>query len=144
MSSDAGSKMIDRLSAAVDRATLQRFARFVAVGFVNMLFGYAVYALLVVVRFEPQLALVLSWVLGVIWNYFTTARFVFGQRGFRRFPAYVICYVAIYGMNAGLLNILIGTGLSPLLAQALLLPIVAVLSFVSISWALTGGAANQR
>ena len=136
--------MIDWLSGSIDEVTARRFARFIVFGIVNTVFGYAVYALLIVAGLVPQLALVLAFAVGIVWNYFTTARFVFGQRGFRRFPAYVLCYVAIYGVNAGALHIALGAGLPPLLAQAALLPFVAVIAYLLISYALTGHLAYRE
>jgi putative flippase GtrA len=134
--------VINRLGNSMDAVTRWRFARFVAFGIVNTVFGYSVYAVLILADFAPQLALVLSVAAGIVWNYFTTARFVFGQRGFRKFPAYLLCYAVIYVANAGALHFALGLGLSPLVAQAVLLPLVAVLAYVLMSYALSGQLAT--
>ena len=120
-------------SIPADTATLKRFIKFLFVGLVNTGFGYGVYALLVIFGTPPQIALLLSFVIGVLWNYLTTARFVFEVSGFGRLPAYGLCYVVIYGLNAGTLQWALNTGIAPLLAQAILTPIVAVISFVLLS-----------
>lgn len=121
-------------SIPADAATLKRFIKFLFVGLVNTGFGYGVYALLVILGMPPQMALLLSFVIGVLWNYLSTARFVFEVSGFGRLPAYGLCYVGIYGVNAGTLQVALNTGIQPLLAQAILTPIVAVISFILLSW----------
>lgn len=119
-------------------AELRRFGRFLVVGLLNTGVGYALYALfLLVTPMGPQAALALSFALGVAWNYLTTARLVFGTRGFARMPAYVIAYLAVYALNAQALHMATLAGWNPLLAQALLVPFAAVLTYVAVSFALT-------
>lgn len=117
-----------------DAATLRRFIRFVIVGVANTAFGYGLYALLVVASAPPQVALFLSFFIGVLWNYFTTARFVFQVSGFGRLPAYAACYIFVYALNAGTLHVAISSGMAPLIAQAILTPVAAVLTFVLVSF----------
>lgn len=119
-------------------STLARFLRFLVVGFANTLFGYAVYAALVLVGTAPGLALAIAWIIGVVWNYVTHGRLVFDQRGMDRLPAYVLTYAAIFAINWLALQGLLTTGAHPLLAQAILLPLVAVLTFLFVGRALTG------
>ncbi len=116
-----------------------RFLRFLAVGGLNTAFGYAVYAVLVLFGLSPQAALALAFCVGVIWNFFTHARLVFGARGFRRLPAYVAVYVAIYAVNSVLLARVMALGLHPLVAQAGLALVMALLSYALIKAVLTGG-----
>ena len=122
----------------MSRETGRAFGRFLVVGAINTGFGYAVYALLIWLGLSAQPALMLAFAIGVLWNYFTTARLVFRVGGYGRIPQYVGCYLAIYATNAASLQVLLGLGLHPLLAQALLTPVFAVAAFVLISWALTG------
>lgn len=118
--------------------TVQRIVKFGLVGIVNTAFGYALFAALIYVGIAPQPALAIAFFVGVIWNYLTHARIVFGTEGFKRLPAYAVSYFLIYFMNRLGLAWLLGAGLHPLLAQALMLPIIAVISFFVISKALTG------
>lgn len=120
----------------LDSATFRRFIRFILVGVVNTAFGYGLYAMLVLLKAPPQVALFLSFFIGVLWNYFTTARFVFEVSGFGRLPAYAACYVFVYALNAGSLHAAIDSGLTPLLAQAILTPVAAVLTFILVSFAM--------
>ena len=119
---------------------LMRLLRFLAIGVLNTAVGYAIYAVLVLVGLSPQPALALAFALGILWNYMTHARLVFTEsaRGLKRLPAYAACYALIYLLNAVALDRAIGAGLSPLVAQALLAPFAALLSFVMIGKVLTG------
>lgn len=127
------------IAALRSRPDLWRFVRFLAIGVVNTLFGLAVYALLLELAGLPaQAALILAYVVGVLWNYLTHARFVFGASGYRRLPLYCLAYTAIWLVNAGALAALTGAGWRPLPAQALLVLPMALLSFLAISLVLTG------
>ena len=120
-----------------------QFIRFLLVGLLNTAFGYSIYFVLVLLGFQPQVALLVSFAAGVLWNYFTTARLVFDTHGARRFPAYIVAYMFIYAINAGSLQALLKIGLSPLVAQAVLLPLLAVLAYILIGYALTGKLAGR-
>lgn len=115
-----------------------RFLRFIVAGVVNTGVGYLLYAAFYMLTpLGPQRSLLVAFCLGVIWNYVTTSRFVFGAHGFSRLPAYALCYVAIYALNAKALAWAVAAGWSPLLAQAVLAPLVAVCTFVLMSVLLT-------
>ena len=118
--------------------TTRQFLRFIVIGVINTIFGFAVYALLVTVGLSAQPALAIAFVIGVVWNYFTHARFVFDNKGLSKMPIYALAYVVVYGFNAVSLDAAQGMGLGPLTAQAILAPVAAVLSFFLISRVLTG------
>ncbi len=114
------------------------FLKFLVVGVVNTGFGYLLFALLLTAGLSPGPALALSYVGGVIWNYMTHARLVFGSRGLRRLPAYVLAYLVLYGINALGLQALLSTGLSPFVAQGILVLPAAMLAYVLVGRVLTG------
>jgi putative flippase GtrA len=116
----------------------QRLIRFIAVGVLNTAVGYALYALLVLAGLSPQPALAVAFALGVLWNYVTHARLVFGTEGYRRLPVYAAAYAAIYGVNAFALARALAYGFHPLAAQAVLAVVMAGLSFLVLSVVLTG------
>lgn len=118
--------------------TSRRFLRFLAVGLLNTAFGYAVYSLLLWGGLPPQIALVIAFAIGVMWNYFTTARLVFRVSGFQRLWAYVAAYLGVYATNALLLHMALRVGTNAFLAQAILTPIIAVLSFLLLSMVFRG------
>lgn len=106
--------------------------RFLAVGLGNTAFGYAVYAVAVLAGAPPQLALVLQFVLGVLWNYGMHARLVFLVDGWGRLPAYIGAYVLIYAANALALRLALAQDVGPLTAQLLILPFITILSWLLI------------
>ena len=116
----------------------QRFVLFLLTGVVNTAVGYGIYALLVLVGMPAQAALLTGYGIGVLWNFFSHARFVFGQRGFERLPAYVAVYVLVLALNSAGLEALLRLGVGPLVAQALLVVPAALLSFVLVARVLTG------
>lgn len=118
----------------LDRETVIRFGRFLVVGFVNMLFGYSVFAVLILFGLGPELALALSFIIGVLWNYITTARFVFQVQGYGRFPGFAATYIGVYILNVFSLNAMIDAGLSSLISQAILTPPASILTFGLLSF----------
>ncbi len=130
--------MKQRLATLLLDETFVQLLKFLVIGVFNTLFGYAVYALLVLIGLPEQAALGIAYVIGVTWNYFTHARLVFGTKGYKRMPAYFVAYLFLYGLNALALEQLVTAGLQPLLAQAIIVPFAAVLSFALISRVLTG------
>lgn len=122
------------MTAVADRSeTARRFLRFVAVGILNTGFGYAVYFVLLWSGLSPQVALVIAFCVGVMWNYMTTARLVFRVSGLRRVPAYLGAYLGVYTANALSLEFALSRGADPFVAQAILTPFFAVMSFLLLS-----------
>ena len=125
--------------ALQSRPGLWRFVKFLFVGVLNTAFGFAAYAVLLRGFGLPwQIALALSYVLGVLWNFLTHGRIVFGTRGIGRLPAYILAYVALFFLNKWTLAAAIRAGLSELWAQAILVFPMAMIAFVLVSLALTG------
>lgn len=110
-----------------------RLVKFLLVGLLNTAFGYAVFLVVILLGAPPQLALVLQFCLGCLWNYFMHARLVFEHDGYRQMPLYLLAYGAIYGVNALALAAIMAAGTTPLMAQAILTPLIAVLSYFLIS-----------
>ncbi len=108
----------------------KQFYRFIFVGIVNTAFSYSIYYLLCQTALPISIALALSTVMGIVFNYFSTGRLVFGNRGSRCFMKFILVYVTIYLINLLALCSLIVIGLPPEISQALLLPIIALLTFL--------------
>ena len=109
--------------------TSTQFLRFLVVGAVNTLFGYGVFAGLVLAGMPPVPALVLTYVVGVLFNFLTTRRFVFARSARASLPRFIGAYVVIYFFNLALFKLVEAAGAGALVAQALCLPPVAVFSF---------------
>lgn len=110
--------------------TMSRFMRFLFVGALNTVFGYSVFAGGIFLGFAPMPALVVTYVVGVPFNYLTTGRLVFAHSAGGAFARFVGAYVVIYFFNAACFKVVEHLGAGPLLAQALCIPVVAVFSFL--------------
>ncbi|HSW83091.1 MAG TPA: GtrA family protein [Usitatibacter sp.] len=107
-----------------------QFLKFLLVGALNTLFGYSVFAALVLAGVPPVPALVLTYVVGVLFNFMTTRRYVFSASAGGSLLRFIAAYVVIYFFNLGLYKAFEAVGAVPLVAQALCLPVVAVFSFL--------------
>ena len=130
--------MKKRLGRLAEDETMRQFVRFIVIGLINTAFGFVMYATLVLIGIAPQPALAIASVIGVLWNFWTHARYVFASKGLSKLPIYALCYVVVYGFNSLTLDLALRNGIGPLTAQALIAPIAAVLSFFLISRVLTG------
>ncbi|MDR3470299.1 MAG: GtrA family protein [Devosia sp.] len=108
----------------------QRIVRFVFVGAFNTLVGYVLYSCCLLLGAAPGIALAIATVLGAVFNYFSTGRVVFRHVGINRLVHFLLAYLVIYLANLAALQTLIACGLPAYGAQALLLPVVAALSFL--------------
>ena len=109
----------------------RRFVKFLFVGAINTLFGYSMYALFVTFGFNPSNALLISYILGVFWNFKTTGSIVFRNKDNKLIFKFFISYVFTYYVNSISLNFLIDNlHINKYLAEAIVIPPVAVLSFL--------------
>ena len=85
------------------------FIRFAIVGVINTVFGVGTFALLRYFGIHYVFASLLSQILGIIFNFKTTGRFVFKNRDRSLFYRFLSVYVISYGLNVGFLR-LVNTG----------------------------------
>ncbi len=113
-------------------ADVRQFIKFLIVGGLNSLVGYCLFALFVVTGMASSFAVVAATTLGVIFNFASTGRVVFKSNPAALLPRYVIVYGGQCIVNLALLRSLENAGISPLVAQAMLLPFMAILAFVGL------------
>jgi putative flippase GtrA len=117
-----------------DRANLRgilrsRFVAFLVVGGINTVFGYAVFFLVSLTGLHYAITVLASTCIGVVFNFFSTGRFVFHTKDNRLFFRFGLVYAAIYAINVGMIRLL-KIWIDPVLAvQAILAFPLAVLSF---------------
>jgi putative flippase GtrA len=114
------------------RADWLLILRFVAVGGLNTLFGYACYAAFVLAGAPLAVAVVGSTTLSLIFNFFSYGGMVFGSTSHRLLPRFLVFYCGLGGLNFLLLRMLTYLGVGPLWAQALLLPVLAGAGFIGM------------
>jgi putative flippase GtrA len=111
---------------------IPRPLRFVAVGGVNTLFGYAAYATLLAVGLHYAAASFFGTIAAVTFNYFTTGGLVFGGLSRAALVRFVAAYVALYLVNVAALAALVRAGVDPYVGGLVLLAPMALLSYVAM------------
>jgi putative flippase GtrA len=106
------------------------FVRFLAIGVLNTVFGFSVYAACLLMHTAVALALAASTILGIAFNFVTTGRYVFQNAEMRQLPAFTICYGVSYGLNLMFLTLLLHAISSKFIAQALLALPMAMISYL--------------
>ena len=108
----------------------KRFVRFLFIGAINTGFGYAVFSLFLFLGFHYAVASLLATIVGVLFNFLTTGRFVFNNRDHSLLGKFFLVYAVVYGCNVGALKILDALAVNLYLAGALLLLPLALLSYI--------------
>ena len=107
-----------------------RFVRFLAVGGLNSAFGYGVFALLIFLKFHYAAAALLATILGVLFNFKTTGRLVFGSKGNSLIFKFIGVYAVIYAINTASLGVFNFFKVDLYLAGAAMLLPMAMVAFV--------------
>jgi putative flippase GtrA len=112
---------------------VRRILKFLSVGVLNTLFGYAIYVGLVFIGLPYLTALLLATVVGVIFNYFSFSRIVFrNTKSWSAFAKFIFAYSIVYVINAAILSFLTeSTHINAYIAQAF-----CIIPSVAISWVL--------
>ena len=108
----------------------KEFLKFLAVGVLNTLFGYACFALLIFAGLHYSVALLLATIAGVLFNFKTTGRLVFGSSDNRLLLRFMAVYAVVYAVNVALLKVLLLAGLGPYAGGALLVLPMALFAFI--------------
>ena len=124
------SKLISERPSGAARGEWTRFAIFIAVGVLNTLVGYALFAGLILLHASPPLAAIGSTGLGILFNFQSIGRLVFSNVSGRILPRFVAVYAVQYAVNLVLLHALSQVGLGALVGQALIAPFLALLTFL--------------
>jgi putative flippase GtrA len=104
--------------------------RFLIVGAINTIFGYAAYVFFLWVGLHYAAAVLFGTIAGVTFNYFSTGRMVFDHASFDALPRFVAVYCAVYAINVVCLALLVRTGMGAYLAGAILILPIACVSYV--------------
>ena len=107
-----------------------QFFRFLLIGVVNTLFGYGLFSLLLYLNIHYAIASFWATLLGVLFNFHTTGRFVFGSRDRMLIFKFVAVYAIVYLLGVGGLKALASFGINYYLGGALLLLPSAAVSFL--------------
>lgn len=83
----------------------QQVIRFIAVGVINTLFGYSIYALLIYLGLNYMVAVLFATVVGVLFNFKTIGRYVFKSSDNNLLIKFILVYTVVYGVNIGLIRL---------------------------------------
>ncbi|HET7175767.1 MAG TPA: GtrA family protein [Gammaproteobacteria bacterium] len=111
----------------------KRFVRYLLVGGLNTLFGFLVYSTFILLHCSTWLALIGGNVAGVVFNFFTIGGLVFLNLSPSRVPLFVLSYVVIYFVNLELIGWVAGLVHGRIMAQAVLVLPMALLSYLILS-----------
>jgi len=106
-----------------------RFLRFIVVGAINTVVGYLLYFLALLVGAHYSVAVAIATVLGVLFNFKSTGRMVFGSRDNSRLFRFIVVYGVLYCVNVAGVGSLIAIGISAWLSGLLLTPPIALASY---------------
>ncbi len=106
-----------------------KFVKFLFVGVINTLFGYTIFTLLIFLKLDYRFALLIATICGVLFNFKTIGILVFETKSNRLIIRFFAVYLSIYLLNIGSLQITNFLGINVLLAQAILLLPLAIVSY---------------
>jgi len=118
------------------RGRIKLMARFIGVGLLNTVVGYAIYGILILLKVPYLAALLMATIVGVIFNYFSIGRLVFKSRGgLIVFGKFIAAYSVVYGINATALDVLIKHfQFNPYIGQALCVPLSVIISWLLMNY----------
>ena len=112
---------------------LVKIIRFLVVGGINTVFGYSLYAFLIWIGLPIEAAVLISTVLGVLFNFVSYGRLAFGGvLSGMTLARFIANYTALYFLNVWLLKLVVRAGYSAYLAAILLMPVTIIITFVSL------------
>lgn len=107
-----------------------RFLKFLLVGGVNTAFGYSVFVFSLWLGMHYAVAAAVATVLGVLFNFKSTGRLVFQNKGNHLLPKFISVYVVVYVVNVLGLAVLLRFGITEWLGGLILILPSAMLSYV--------------
>ncbi len=111
------------------------FVRFLLVGVINTIFGYSLFAILILVGLDYKYAILIGTIIGVLFNFQTTGKLVFGSKNNKLIFRFIAVYVVTYLLNveglriADAINLNIEHKTKILIAGAVLILPMALVSY---------------
>ena len=121
-----------------------RFGRFLLVGGLNTLFGFAIFSILVLTDLSTWLVLIASNIAGIAFNFVTTGGLVFRDMSLSRIPRFLICYGVIFLFYLMLIELLSPLAGGRIWAMAIIVIPMAVLTYFIQSWFVFGNVFTTR
>jgi putative flippase GtrA len=122
--------LIKQIIALIRRLWAIQLLRFLVVGGINTLFGYGIFALFILLHMNYVWAALLGQVCGVLFNFKTYGVLVFKNKNNRLILRFFGAYLVTYLLTIGFLKIFNIYGVNNLVAGAILLLPMALISFL--------------
>ena len=95
----------------------KKFIKFLFVGCLNTLFGYLMYVIFISTPLKREYALLLAYMVGVLWNFKTTGVLVFKNNNNKLIFKFISAYIITYFINLLGLNFVNSAGWGKALAN---------------------------
>lgn len=118
------------LVSFVKPALNKPFVRFLLVSGLNAGFGYGLFALLLYFGLKYEVALLISTVCGISFNFKTIGTFVFGSHDYFLIFKFLAVYSVIYLVNVMGIKVMKSFGINVYIGAAILLLPVGLLSYI--------------
>ena len=122
--------LLSRIIELIRRLWAIPFLRFLVVGGINTVFGYSVVALLIMLGLHYVLAVLLGQICGILFNFKTYGTLVFKNRDNRLILRFFGVYLFTYLLSIGLLKIFDMYNVNVLVAWAIMVLPIALISFL--------------
>ena len=107
------------------------FIRFLLVGALNTAFGLGLYCFFVYIGLSYKIAVLLSTVLGVLFNFKTIGSLVFKNKNNHLILRFIVSYIIVYTINIGIIKVFLYISwINEYWAGILATPIMGLISFV--------------
>lgn len=106
-----------------------KLIRYLLVGMMNTLFGYSLFAFFIYLNVHYSMAVLLSTVLGVLFNFKSIGRLVFKNKNNALIYKFIGVYILTYLLNVAALRLFNTYHVNMYLAGALLLVPITLISF---------------
>jgi len=122
--------LIKNIIALVRRLWAIQLLRFLFVGGINTLFGYGVFAFFILMGLHYTIAALLGQICGVLFNFKTYGTLVFKNKNNWLIFRFIGVYIVSYLLNIGFLKLFNYYGVNNLIAGAILMIPMALITFV--------------
>lgn len=106
------------------------FYRYLVVGIGNTVFGYSIFMLFLYIGLHYSVAVLLSTIIGILFNFYMYGRVVFKSNSWELLGKFVFFYLILYLINITLLAILNTYMVNLYIAGIIVLPLVSFLGFI--------------
>ena len=114
-------------------------------GAANTVFGFVAFTLALLSGLPTWAALLLGLICGTIFNFVTTGHYVFRQLSLGKYPRFLACYLLVYLINLGLVQLMFRATGSDIVSQAILsLPIALFSYFLMGRYVFTAPSGDDR